>query len=254
MARHIQANLAGQFSFMVLIVVSTLVGKSLPPNSNSSLPPTNSPTQKTVSASAIWVPGPDFLRMAQAACDNNQSDTPAGCLINQMAKADAPDDAVQFSRQLYRQNGGEFGVMWLFKKLGPVDMAYVLYPLRDVGFKYAVGSTRVALLLVNGAPAILDVDDLTMLDRKGLQEDKSFQALRNAYPNLDLWGGGRGGTAWVPVRTRPDGGQTFDIYYALNPGRPAGRWLSGAHFDWNFDASGKFLGTKFTGGVGLLPD
>jgi len=171
-----------------------------------------------------------------------------------MAKAEASQQAVDFSRKLYSQKGGEFGVMWSFQALGPIDMAKVSYPLRDVGYPYAVGARSEALLLVNGNPPILDVDELTKLDKPAFEQDPSHRALKQRYPNLDLWDGGRGGTMWEPVREQPDGGQSFDIIYFLNPGPPAGRWLSGAHFLWNFDAKGGFPGTTFAGGVGLLPD
>lgn len=114
-----------------------------------------------------------------------------------------------------------------FLALGPIDMAKVSYPLRDVGYPYAVGARSEALLLINGDPPILDVDDLTKLDKPALEQDPSCRALKRRYPNLELWGAGRGGTIWEPVRKRPDGGQSFDIIYFLNPGRPAGRWLSG---------------------------
>src|SRR5260370_19480095 len=144
--------------------------------------------------------------------------------------------------------------MCRFQPLGRVDMAEIFYPLRDVEYKYAVGARNYALLLINGDPPMIDVDDLKKLDRHGLEQDGSYQLLKRSFPNLELWGSGRGCTMWEPMHKRPDGGQSFGIYYVLNVGRPAGRWMSGANFDWNFDAKGKFLGTTFSGGVGLLPD
>jgi hypothetical protein len=87
-----------------------------------------------------------------------------------------------------------------------------------------------------------------------MEQDESYQLLHQHFPGLTLWGGGRGGTMFEPVFRRPDGEMSFDIVYALNPTRPAGEWLSSAHFTWDFDAIGKFVGTRFTGGVGLLPD
>jgi hypothetical protein len=122
-----------------------------------------------------------------------------------------------------------------------------------VDYPYAVGARNYGLLLVNGHPRIVDVDDLKKLDQQGMEQDEMYQRLKQSYPNLELWGWGRGATKWEPVRKRPGGGQSFDIHYVLNPGRPAGRWISGAHFDWNFSANGTFLGTKFSGGIGLLP-
>jgi hypothetical protein len=256
MAWSLQAESAGLLCLAVgLMAVGTLAGQSVPQNGKSGSQQANkSPAAKAITSSAIWRLTPDFLKRAHAACDHSTSPTPDECFLSQMAEAGAPRDAVQFSRRLFRYNGGEFGVMWRFQPLGPVDMAKVIYPLRDVAAKWAVGSRDHALLLVNGDPPIIDVDDLNKLDRHGLEHDGTYRAMKMSLPGLGLWGGGRGGTMWEPVHKRPDGGQSFDIYYVLNPGRPEGRWISGAHFDWNFDAAGKFLGTTFAGGVGPLPD
>jgi hypothetical protein len=251
-----QFESARLLSFTIVIaLVGALVAQSVGQNrKSSSRKVTEAPATDRITSSAIWLPGTDFLKSANAACDRNPSVTLALCLIDEMAKAGAPDEAVQFSRQLYRENGGEFGVMWRFQTLGPVDMAKVFYPLRDVEYKYAVGARNYALLLVNGDPPIIDVDNLKKLDKHGMEQDGTYQLLKRRFPDLELWGGGRGGTMWEPVHKRPDGGQSFEIYYVLNTGRPAGGWMSGADFNWNFDANGNFLGTKFTGGVGLLPD
>ena len=79
-------------------------------------------------------------------------------------------------------------MMWSFQALGPIDMAKVSYPLRDVGYPYAVGARSEALLLVNGNPPILDVDDLTKLDKPALEQDPSYRVLKQRYPNPELRG------------------------------------------------------------------
>jgi len=186
------------------------------------------------------------MAVAGAACDPEPPERIASCYIKQMATIWAPAAAVQFSRRMYTQNGGEFCVLLDFEKLGPVDMAKVFYPLRA-----ELGN---ALYLVNGDPAILDVDDLTKLDIRGMERDNRYQAMKHHIPALKLWAAPRWGTAWDLVQKHANGGQSFDIYYMLDVHPPSGRWISGAHFDWNFDARGKFLETKFTGGVGPLPD
>ena len=256
MARSLQAESAGLLCFTVcLTLVCTLAGQSGPQDRKSgSQPTTRPPATEKITSSAIWLLTPDFLKRAHAACDHGTSQTLDECFLSQMVAAGAPVDAVQFSRRLFRYNGGELGVMWRFQPLGPVDMAKVFYPLRDVEAKYAVGSRNYASLLVNGDPPIIDVDDLNKLDKHGLEQDGTYQVLKLSFPGLGIWGGGRSGTMWEPVHKRPDGGQSFDIYYVLNPGRPAGKWVSGAHFDWNFDVAGTFLRTKFAGGLGPLPD
>jgi len=252
----VQARFARSMSFAVVVVlVNILAGQSFgqakAPRSPKATP---APAAERINASAIWKPRPEFLRNAQVACERDPSATFALCLIREMAKAGATGEAVEFSRRLYDQNGGEFGFMWSFQKVGPVDMAKVEYPLRDMDYKYAVGSRSEALFLVNGDPPMLDVDDLTKLDKRGMEQDEGYQLLKKNFPGLELWGGARGGTMFDPVEKRPDGGLSFDIYYVLNPGRPAGRWISGANFSWDFDSLGKFVGTRFAGGVGLLPD
>src|SRR5271165_2339340 len=114
-----------------------------------------------IGPSAVWqIPG-SFLSAAHAACD--QSGDPrkvSDCFISQMAKAGAPADAVSFSRKLYKQNHGEFGIMSGFNKVGAVDIAWVMYPLR--------ANPKYGLFLVNGQPEIVNAEDLKLLDQKGM--------------------------------------------------------------------------------------
>ena len=118
-------------------------------------------------------------------------------------------------------------------------MAKVIYPLR------AEKAANWALLLVNGDPQILDVDDLQRLD---------MQELKRRYPKiLQVVGGGRGGTMWERTRRRQDGGVTFIVPYWPTRQSPNSPQMSAADFEWNFDSSGKFLGTRFVGSMGPLP-
>jgi hypothetical protein len=205
------------------------------------------PAVAKITAAAKWDPSSSFMASAGAACDSKWRDLIGWCYIDQMAQAGAPAAAVEFSRRLAYQYGGEFCVMLDFDKLHPVDMAKVFCPL-SAHFAHI-------LLLVNGDPEILDVDDLTKLDIRGMEQDKAYQAIKHNTPALKLWPGARWGTAWDPVQKHTDGGQSFDMYYILDTHPLNGTlWISGVHFDWNFDAKGKFLGTKFGGGVGQLPD
>ena len=64
-----------------------------------------------IAASAVWQPPSDFLAQARAACDKvSPSQKFADCVINQMPKAGASADAVNFTRELFKQTGGEVGV------------------------------------------------------------------------------------------------------------------------------------------------
>jgi len=192
-----------------------------------------------IGPSAVWkVPG-DFLNQAHTVCDKSAGPASfGGCFINQMSVAGAPADAVSFTRMLYQQNGGLVGIMTAFKKYGPVDAAQVLYPLR--------ANENYALLLVNGDPKILDVDDLQKLDRAAMEQNGLFQGVKKKYPQTDLWPGDRSGNdPWPRVQPLPGGGTQFIVTYPLINGCHACEHVGLARFGWNFDAKGSFTGTTY---------
>lgn len=192
-----------------------------------------------IGESQVWPASQDFIDKAHTVCDKAMN--PASfteCFINQMSAAGAPADAVSFTRMLYQENGGLVGMMSMFKKSGPVDAAQVFYPLR--------ANDNYALLLVNGDPNILDVDDLQKLDQAAMQQDALFQSIKKQYPNATLFPGDRSGNApWPRVQPLPNGGQQFIVTYLLLEGCHACKHLGVARFGWDFDASGKFLKTTY---------
>jgi len=190
-----------------------------------------------IGASAVWQVSPQFLAAAHAACDNTPGDVK--CLIDQMTKAGAPPDAVSFTRELAKQSHGEFGIMTGFQTESPVVFAWITYPLR--------ANTNYGLLLVNGQPPIVNVEDLKLLDTKTMEQSFQFQDLKNQFPKVDLWPGDRDGKTWPNSQTGPNGGTQFVVSYPLLNGCHACARAGFAIFTWNFDAHGKFLGTSFMG-------
>ena len=137
--------------------------------------PRASTTRQKIGASAVWQPPKDFLAKAHAVCDKAMNPASYGeCFINQMSAAGAPADG----RELYPHAlSAERWASWhheAFKKFGPVDAAQVFYPLR--------ANDNYGLLLVNGDPNILDVDDLKKLDQSAMQQDPMFQAIKKQFP------------------------------------------------------------------------
>jgi hypothetical protein len=195
-----------------------------------------------ISASAVWQVSARFLATAHAACDKSSYSGNCECLIGQMAKAAAPAAAVDFTRELYKQNGGEFGVMTGFQPQSPVAFAWITYPLR--------ANTNYGLLLVNGHPRIVNVEDLKSLDRKTMEQSFQFQDLKNQFPKVDLWPGDRDGKIWPNSQAGPNGGTQFVVSYPLLNGCHACERAGFAIFTWNFDGDGQFLGTSF---MGLTP-
>jgi hypothetical protein len=195
-----------------------------------------------VGASAVWQVSPQFLAAAHTGCDKSSPSGFSECMMEQMAKAGAPADAVSFTRELYKQSHGEFGVMSDFQNAGPVAFAWISYPLR--------ANTNYGFLLVNGQPPIVNVEDLKLLDRKTMEQSFQFQDLKNQFPKVDLWPGDRDGKVWPNSQTGPNGGKQFTLGYPLLNGCHACERAGFAIFNWNFDAKGTFLGTSF---MGLTP-
>jgi len=192
-----------------------------------------------ISGVAVWQVSQPFLAALHAACDKSSGSGDPECLIGQMAKAGAPAGGISFTRELYKESHGEFGILTGFQGEGPVAFGWVTYPLR--------ANTNYGLVLVNGRPPIVDVEDLKLLDRKTMEQSDQFQDLKRQFPKVDLWPGDRDGKIWPNSQTGPDGGIQFTVGYPLLNGCHACANAGFAIFNWNFDAQGKFLGTAFMG-------
>ncbi len=202
------------------------------------------PISAKIGSSAVWQLPPQFMTTAHAACDGSSSEPSsssdsASCMIGQMAKAGAPADVVRFTRELYKEGHGEFGVMTGFHDEGPVAFAWITYPLR--------ANTNYGLLLVNGKPPIVNVEDLKLLDVKAMRQSPQFQNAKRQFPKVDIWPGDRDGKIWPNSQVGPDGNIQFTVAYPLRDGCHACANAGQAIFDWNFDANGKFLGTSYEG-------
>jgi hypothetical protein len=190
-----------------------------------------------IDASAVWQVTPQFLSASHAACDGSSKFI--DCMIDQMSKAGAPAPAVSLTRELFKQSHGDFGIMTGFQNEGPVAFAWITYPLR--------ANTNYGLLLVNGKPEIVNVEDLKLLDRKTMEQSPQYQDLKNQFPQVDIWPGDRDGKTWPNSQAGPNGGTQFVVGYPLINGCHACARAGMAIFAWNFDAQGKFLGTTFQG-------
>jgi hypothetical protein len=201
--------------------------------------PASPSTSGKIGPSAVWQVPPDFVNKAHATCDKTAGPANFGsCFINRVAASGAPAEAVSFTRMLFQQTNGDVGIMTAFKQFGPVDAAQVFYPLR--------ANTNYGLLLVNGDPPMLDVDDLQKLDRAAMEKNSLFQAVRQKYPKTDLWPADRSGAApWPRTEPLPNGGTEFIVTYALLDGCHACAHRGLARFGWDFDAKGKFVGTTY---------
>ncbi len=221
--------------FAVIMIASLPGLRAVAQNGGAASQPATSPGR--IGPAAVWQTPQDFLSKAHAACDKGNPPNYAECFIDQMSKAGAPAETVNFTRTYYQQSDGQVAIISGFDKVGLVDIARVMYPLR--------ANDNYGLLLVNGDPKILDVDDLKKLDRAPMDQNPMYQSVKQKYPNTDLWPDDRSGTNWPQTRALPDGGQQFIVGYLLINGCHACAHVGSARFSWNFDPKGKFLGTKY---------
>jgi hypothetical protein len=220
-----------RYAYMLLASLFVCVSLSAQSKASSSL--------TKIGGSAVWQLPVEFVTSAHSACERSSGSNYADCVIGQMAKAGAPADAVQFTRELYKQSDGELGVMTGFQNEGPVAFAWITYPLR--------ANTNYGLLLLNGQPRIVNVEDLKLLDVKTMKQSSQFQDAKRQFPKVDIWPGDRDGKIWPNSQAGPDGGVQFTVAYPLINGCHACARAGSAIFNWNFDARGKFLGTSFQG-------
>jgi hypothetical protein len=215
-----------------IILISLAISYAVPQSG-----PSASANSDKIGPSAVWQPPQDFVAKAHAACDKSNPPDYSKCFIDQMSASGSPARAVSFALMLYRQSDGQVGIMIAFEKVGPVDVARVMYPLR--------ANDNYGLVLVNGDPAVLDVDDLKKLNRAEMEQSPLYQAVKQKYTGTDIWPGDRSGTMWPQEKPLPGGGQQFIIGYPLLNGCHACATTGLARFSWNFDGKGKFLGTKY---------
>jgi hypothetical protein len=98
-------------------------------------------------------------------------------------------------------------------------------------------------LLVNGDPPVVDVDDLSKLDRSTLNQYPIWQKLVRWRPKVDIFPSDRDDTR-LPIVSHPaGGGTTFLVGYELRECHACAT-IGTMRIFWNFDAAGKFLGTQ----------
>jgi len=220
------------FTTAVFCTIAVLLG----PTANSQ---TGAASSDRISGAGVWQPPQDVFTKASRACQMGAGPMSfSQCYMNQLAAQGEPPEAVKFTRWLYEHFDQNVGIMTAFKSYAPVDAAQVMIPLR--------ANDNYALLLVNGDPSVVIVDDLQKLDRKAMEADPQFQSLKKEFPQTDLWPGDRSGSApWPQVQSLPGGGTEFVVSYPLINGCHACARVGVARFGWKFDSSGKFQGTTY---------
>jgi inhibitor of cysteine peptidase len=185
-----------------------------------------------VTAAAVWNPSADVLSSVRTKCEADP-DKIETCFLGEMKSAGASAEAVAFARSL-----SGTGVIYLraLRAVGRVDVAYIQYAFR--------ANELDGVLLVNGSPSPIDVDDDSQYPQAELQKYPAYAALANQYPNISIWPGDRNDPQLPKLDSGGFGRQNFLVDYILRDGCHACATIGTATFAYAFDGDGKFQGAR----------
>jgi hypothetical protein len=175
-----------------------------------------------------WNATSETIRLIRQECSEKKAPDFGKCFVDFMGRAGASAQAVAFAK-----SAGNTGYLAHFFKMGRVDLAYVHYPFR--------ANENDGWLLVNGDPAMIDVDALANLPKRQLEENPTYLRIREEFPNVMLFGGDRTITRPPEMIMEPTKGQRFILEYRLLNGCHACERVGSARFAFDFDPNGKFL-------------
>jgi hypothetical protein len=198
----------------------------------------NEETDDQISDEAVWNAGNDDLRAIDQACKNASGAGYSECFIDQMGGY-ASSDAVAFTQLLASQKPQRLGYLAGMRESGIVDLGYVAYP--------GNAQPSQGWALMNGVPALINVDDLSILPKAEMEKDARFKALRNDHPKLQLavMDDQRQPGSSPQIEPLGEGGNRFVVPYSLKEDCAGCAPIADVNFGFDFNAAGQFLGVKF---------
>ncbi|HEY0702418.1 MAG TPA: protease inhibitor I42 family protein [Candidatus Acidoferrales bacterium] len=190
------------------------------------------PPSPRLTPAAVWNPSPDALAAIHAKCAEGEPIQIEKCFLEEMKSAGASPEAVSFSRSL-----SGTGVIYLraFRRVAHVDVAYIQYAFR--------ANELEGILLVNGDPSPIDVDDDSQYPQTELQKYPAYAALLAQFPNISIWPADRANPQ-LPKLDSSWGTETFLVDYLLRDGCHACATVGTATFAFAFNGDGKFQGAR----------
>src|SRR5208282_2913200 len=191
-----------------------------------------------VSAAAVWNPAPDALAAIRQKCGEADSTHIERCFLDEMKAAGASPEALAFAESL----ASSLGVVYLraFRHVERVDIAYIEYAFR--------ANELEGVLLVNGNPSPIDVDDESFTQDVELKKNSAYAALAEQYPKISVWPGDRFDSKLPTVTSTGWGTQIFLVEYVLRDGCHACAEVGSLTMAFNFDTQGNFQGARVSKG------
>ena len=200
------------------------------------------PAVTHVTAAAVWNPSVETLSEIRKKCGEADPTHIERCFLDEMKTAGASPEALAFAESL-----ASTGVIYMreFRRVERVDIAYVEYAFR--------ANELEGVLLVNGKPSPIDVDDDSFTPDAELRKNSAFAALAEQYPHISVWPGDRSDSKLPAVTSTGWGTQTFLVQYKLRDGCHACAEIGTATVAFNFDTQGNFQGAKLSNVVAAAP-
>src|SRR5271156_3900627 len=189
--------------------------------------PAQHPAER-VSAAAVWNPSPEALAAIRQKCGDADPTHIERCFLNEMKSAGASPEALAFAESL----AASLGVVYLraFRRLEKVDVAYIEYAFR--------ANELEGVLLVNGNPSPIDVDDDRFTIDAEMRKNAAYAALAEQYLHLSVWPGDRCDGKLPTATSTGWGTQSFLVQYTLRDGCHACAVVGTATLAFNFDTQG----------------
>src|SRR6202050_4808409 len=187
-----------------------------------------------VSAAAVWNPSPEALAAMRQKCGEADPTHIERCFLNEMKAAGASPEAQAFAESL----AAALGVVYLraFRHVERVDVAYIEYAFR--------ANELEGVLLVNGNPSPIDVDDESFTPDAEMRKNAAYAALAERYPRISVWPGDRFDGKLPTVTSTGWGTQTFMVQYSLRDGCHACAEIGTATVGFTFDTDGNFQAAR----------
>jgi inhibitor of cysteine peptidase len=182
-----------------------------------------------ITAKSVWAPTPEQLSDIRRKCTEGDPAQHEACFLDAMKSAGASDEAMAFVKE-FAANG--LAYVRAFRDTGRVDIAYIEYLFR--------ANDLDGVLLVNGTPPIIDVDDYKFLSQEDLRKNDDYAALLQKYPNVNVFPADRYQTELPVATSAANGGQEFQVEYFLQDGCHACARIGTLVVAFDFDSSGRF--------------
>jgi len=199
----------------------------------------NHETDNQISEEAIWNAGPEDLSAIGQACKATDAARYRDCFIDQMGEY-ASSDAVAFTQQMMAsQKSPRLGYLAGLREYGVVDLGYVVYPGNE--------NAHQGWALVNGIPAVVYLDDITILPKSAMEKDPQYIALRQRHPQIQLVVNDeqRKTDTSPQIERLPSEGERFVVPYSLQEPCTGCTPLAQVSFGFDFNDAGKLVGVKF---------